>query len=95
MNPIHEFVVPQKSGVVRLSPEVRQRLGMDRPGAQLEITETDDGLLFRGVVPVPVDQEWFWTKRWQEMEREADADIAAGRYQEASDVDEFLSRLGS
>jgi hypothetical protein len=29
------------------------------------------------------------------MEREADADIAAGRYQEASDVDEFLSRLGS
>lgn len=25
------------------------------------------------------DQAWFWTERWQEMEREADADIEAGR----------------
>lgn len=28
---------------------------------------------------IPCDQGWFWTKEWQEMEREADEDIAAGR----------------
>jgi hypothetical protein len=25
------------------------------------------------------DQAWFWTEEWQSGEREADADIAAGR----------------
>jgi len=24
-------------------------------------------------------QSWFWTERWQQMEQEADADLAAGR----------------
>jgi hypothetical protein len=27
----------------------------------------------------PVKQAWFWTPRWQEMEAEADADLAAVR----------------
>jgi hypothetical protein len=29
---------------------------------------------------VPADQAWFWTPQWQAMEREADADFAAGRF---------------
>lgn len=28
---------------------------------------------------VPRDQAWFWTKEWQEVEREADEDITEGR----------------
>jgi hypothetical protein len=28
---------------------------------------------------VPADQAWFWTPEWQAKEREADADLAAGR----------------
>ena len=28
---------------------------------------------------MPADQAWFWSQRWQQMEREADEDIAAGR----------------
>jgi hypothetical protein len=33
-----------------------------------------------GIVPdgVPEDQRWFWTKRWQRMEQEADQAIANG-----------------
>ena len=29
-------------------------------------------------LPVPADQRWFWTDRWQEREREVDAHVAAG-----------------
>ncbi len=45
--------------------------------------------------PIPEDQAWFWTERWQAMEREADEDIAAGRVSPAMDVDEFIESLKS
>lgn len=39
---------------------------------------------------VPKDQEWFWTKEWQEMEREADEAMAKGEisgpFSKASDA---------
>ncbi|MBA3622505.1 MAG: hypothetical protein H0W51_09355 [Euzebyales bacterium] len=39
---------------------------------------------------VPADQTWFWTQRWQRMEREADADIAAGRVTTHATVGELF-----
>ena len=49
-------------GVVALPAEVRRRLHLDEPGAQVEITERDDGVLeLRPSLPVPADQRWFWT----------------------------------
>ncbi|HEY5265188.1 MAG TPA: AbrB family transcriptional regulator [Acidimicrobiales bacterium] len=75
---------------------IREKLRLDEPGAQLEILETDDGRFeIRGVLPVPADQQWFWTDRWQKMERAADADVAAGRTTGTSSVDEFLAELDS
>ncbi len=38
-------------------------------------------------------KRWFWTERWQALEREADEDVAAGRVSRAADVDEFLETL--
>ena len=38
-------------------------------------------------------QAWFWTERWQEMEREADADYAAGRFKSFATPQEFLAEL--
>jgi antitoxin MazE len=90
MSWIHEFVTPQKSGVINLPPRVRERLDVGRPGVQIEFIETSDGFTVRAVVPVPAEQQWFWTERWQEMEREADADIAAGRVRRADNAEAFL-----
>jgi len=44
---------------------------------------------------VPKDQLWFWSREWQEKEREADEDIAAGRMKTAASVDELLKDLNS
>jgi bifunctional DNA-binding transcriptional regulator/antitoxin component of YhaV-PrlF toxin-antitoxin module len=94
MSRIHEFVAVQKRGVATIPASVRQRLRLDEPGAQLEIVETEDGRFeIRGTVPVDVDQQWFWSERWQKMERRADADIAAGRVVGTTDVEEFLDEL--
>lgn len=91
---IHQFVSLQRRGVVTLPNDVRQRLHLDEPGAQLEIIEDDDGrLVIRGALPVNADQRWFWTERWQTMEREADLDVAAGRVTASDNVEDFLAEL--
>jgi hypothetical protein len=38
-------------------------------------------------------QAWLWTERWQEMEREADADYAAGRFKSFARPAELLVEL--
>lgn len=48
-----------------------------------------------GFVPedVPEDQKWFWSKAWQEMERQADEDFANGDYFEFDNVDDAIKHL--
>ncbi|WP_232065703.1 AbrB/MazE/SpoVT family DNA-binding domain-containing protein [Mycobacterium heidelbergense] len=84
----------QARGVVALPAEVRRRLHLDEPGAQVEITERDDGVLeLRPSLPVPADQRWFWTERWQQSEREVDDHVAAGRVTVHQDGDSLLEHL--
>jgi hypothetical protein len=92
--PFHGFLSFQQRGVISFPAELRRRLCVDTPGAQLEVTELEDGtFVFRPVVPVPADQQWFWTERWQAMEREADADITEGRVARFETADDFLADL--
>jgi predicted RNase H-like HicB family nuclease len=39
------------------------------------------------------DQMWFWTPKWQQMEREADQDIAQGRVERFDSDEEFDAAL--
>jgi len=43
---------------------------------------------------VDKSQAYFWTKRWQEAEKEADEDIRAGRVKVFGSVDELIEDLG-
>ena len=45
------------------------------------------------VEPVKPGQEWFWTTEWQAAEREAEADLAAGRYKTFDNDETFLASL--
>jgi len=70
----------QTRGTIALPADLRRRLHLDGPDAQVKLIEREDGHIeLVPVVAVPADQAWFWTERWQGMELEADADIAAGR----------------
>ena len=48
-------------------------------GDHIGITEEDGRLILTPYKFIPKDQVWYWTKEWQQMEREADEDIRAGR----------------
>lgn len=90
----HGYVAMQGRGVVSLPAELRRRLGLDAEGAQMEVTEREDGVIeLRPTIPVPAEQAWFWADRWQQREREVDAYIAAGAVTSHESTDDFLSAL--
>ena len=56
-------------------------------GAAILLREVTDGR-------IDPEQVWFWTREWQEREREADEDVAAGRVTRfESDQDFLLAEL--
>ncbi len=84
----------QQRGTIALPPDVRRRHRLDQPGAQVRLVERDDGVIeLHPVLGIPASQTWFWSERWQAMEREADADIAAGRTVTSNDPETFLVEL--
>jgi antitoxin MazE len=46
----------------------------------------------RRKVAIDASQAWFWSMRWQKMERQAD-DIAEGELRPSDTADEFLDEL--
>jgi hypothetical protein len=58
---VSDATLVQGRGVVVLPADVRRRLHLDQLGAQVEITEREDGVLeLRSALPIPADQRWFW-----------------------------------
>lgn len=41
-------------------------------------------------IEIDADHVYFWTEEWQVKERQADEDVAAGRYADFDDADEFF-----
>lgn len=86
----------QKRGVLALPSAVRKRYGLDEPGAQVEVVERDDGVIeLHPHVPVRADQAWFWTDRWQRLEREVDAHVKRGEVETFDSSEDFLDALES
>ena len=90
----HGYIAPQGRGILTLPAELRRRMHLDEPGAQVELTERADGVVeLRGVLPVPADERWFWNERWQEGERAVDDHVATGRVTTHESDAEFLNSL--
>jgi len=94
MTRYHGFLSVQTRGVLALPPEVRRRLRLDVPGAQVEVTEREDGVIeLRPQVPVPAGQAWFWDEAWQARERQVEEALTAGRVTVFEDGEAFLDSL--
>lgn len=81
-------------GQVTIPAEIRQAAGLEE-GDPVEVEIVDDGILLRPMKLIDASQAWFWTPEWQAGEREADADIAAGRVERFESDEEFLEALRS
>ena len=84
----------QARGTVALPADFRQRFHLDGPEAQIRLIDRGDGTAeLVPVVAVPANQAWFWTDRWQAMEREADGDAAAARSTVVEGLEALISHL--
>jgi len=84
-----------KTMSLRLEEEQYERLRVlsfeDRkPIAELVREAVDEYLKERPITP---GQEWFWSAAWQQAEKEAEADLKAGRHETFDTMEEFLADL--
>lgn len=90
----HGFLTMQSRGTLALPPGLRSKYALDKPGAQIEITEREDGVIeIRPLVAVSASQAYYWSEDWQAREREVDTQLARGEFTEHADVDAFLGHL--
>ncbi len=64
-----------------------------KAGDLLEAVMRDNAIVFIPAQVIPRDQAWFWTKEWQEKEREADENIAKGEYKEYDNPEDLITEL--
>jgi len=81
-----------RHGQITLPASVRKELGVEE-GDLVEIEVIDDRAVLVPKRLVDKSQAYFWTRKWQEGEREADEDIEAGRVRTFDSVGELIEDL--
>src|SRR4030065_229409 len=80
-------------GQITVPSEIRTLLGADEGDDLVFSTDEHGRVGISRAQIIPPEQVWFWSQRWQAMEREAQADIAAGRVSEYDSVKDALAAL--
>lgn len=83
----------RERGQLTLPNEIRELLRIEVGDDLMFRTDADGRVFVERINVVPADQAWFWTERWQKMERQVQDDIEAGRISRYRDVDEALKAL--
>jgi AbrB family looped-hinge helix DNA binding protein len=81
-------------GQLTLPEEIRAAAHLEE-GDLLDAEITDEGILLRPQKVIDATQAWFWTKEWQEGEREANKDLAGDRLEVFGSGEELLTALGN
>ena len=84
--------VIRAKGQLTIPREVRAAAHLQE-GDPVEIEITADGTLLRPKKLIDASQAWFWSPEWQQGEREASADIKAGRVRTSGSSEAFLESL--
>jgi AbrB family looped-hinge helix DNA binding protein len=81
-----------RHGQITLPASVRRELGVEE-GDLVEIEVVDEKAVLIPKRLVDKNQAYFWTKKWQDAEKEADEDIRVGRVKVFDSVEELIKDL--
>lgn len=81
-----------RHGQITLPASLRKKL-MIEEGDLMEIEVVDERMVLVPKKLIDTSQSYFWTQKWQEAEKEADADIKAGRVKAFDTVDDLIKEL--
>jgi antitoxin MazE len=86
ISPKHQITIPK---------EIFEKLQLE-VGDFLEVGATEEGVLLVPKKLISKDQAWFWSKEWQQKEKEADQAIGRGEFskpfQEAKELIRHLKK---
>lgn len=85
----------RSNGQITLPTAVRRKANLKEGDLLVTAVEEDGSIRLTPQVTIDRSQAYFWTKRWQKGEREADEDIKAGRVKEFSNIDEAINYLNN
>lgn len=77
---------------ITLPSEIVKKMSLQE-GDNLDIILEDDKIVIKPVLVIDRSQSWFWAKKWQQMEKEADEDIKQGKVQKAKNLKELIRKL--
>jgi len=80
-------------GQITVPPEIRNVLGAEEGDDLLFSTDEKGRVVVSRAQVIPPDQAWFWSKRWQRLEEQAQADLDEGRVVVYHSVKEALDSL--
>jgi len=81
-----------RNGQITLPAPVRRSLGIEE-GDLIEIEVIDEKAVLAPKRLIDKSQAYFWTKKWQAGEKEANKDIEAGRVKVFDTADELIKEL--
>lgn len=81
-----------RHGQITIPAALRKQVGIEE-GDLVELQVREDHIVLTPKKLIDKSQAYFWTKEWQEAERQAQADIEAGRIEEFASVDELFADL--
>lgn len=87
-----ELIQVRRKAQVTLPQSIRQALNIEE-GDFLDVRVKDGEIVLRLKKLVDKEQAWFWTRRWQEGETEAEEDIRAGRVHSFGDAKQAVAFL--
>lgn len=82
----------RSKGQITIPDDIRRTLRIEE-GDVLDVAVEGGSIVLRPKKLVEASQAWFWSDAWQAGEREASADIAAGRLTGFESDDELLRSL--
>lgn len=81
-----------RHGQITLPAAIRRAVNVDE-GDYVEVRVEGDAIVLTPKKLIDKSQAYFWTAEWQAAEREASADIAAGRVHGFEDVEDLIASL--
>ena len=80
-------------GQITVPSEIRDLLGAEEGDDLIFHTDEKGRVIITRAQVISPSQAWFWSERWQRMERAAQADLDAGRVVEFDTIVEALAAL--
>lgn len=91
---MEDLIKVTQNGQLALPTAIRRALHL-RVGEYVQMKLVGRSLIVTPKKVVDKDQAYYWSAEWQAAEREADADIAAGRVKTFDTVDGLIAELNA